>query len=130
GWPFTEGDGPPIAGDVGPVYVFPIVVAPTGFLQLSGKNDTLQHGYLLATFVTKAIYYIRDIDKPDPLALVKGGTGNVIDVVEAADGPLYFGTGFPIYGLVTPRRGDCNRDGQLDANDFATLPAELAEGSA
>src|SRR5437870_1136793 len=35
GWPYTMGDGPVIDGTTRPVYVFPTVVAPTGFTALS-----------------------------------------------------------------------------------------------
>jgi len=129
GWPFTMGNAQPIAGDTPPVYVFPTVVAPTGFFALTGRNVTLQHGYLLGTFVTKAIEYIADIDHPAPVALISGETQSIIDVTEGPNGDVYFGTGSAIYKLIVPKRGDCNGDGLVDANDLPALLAELADGS-
>jgi glucose/arabinose dehydrogenase len=128
GWPFTAGNMPNIDGDVPPVYVFPQIVAPTGFLSLSGRNSVLQHGYLLGAFVTKAIYYIADIDHPAPIAVIRGETSSIIDVAQAPNGDLYFVTGTAVYRLFTPKRGDCNGDGFLDANDLPALLAELADG--
>jgi len=129
GWPFTSGNAAPIDGDVGPVYVFPTIVAPTGLLQLDGRNPLLQHGYLLGTYVTKAIEYIGDIDHPAPIAVIRGETQSVIDVTEGPDGKIYFATGTAIYRLVVPQRGDCNGDGLVDANDLPALIAELGDGS-
>lgn len=128
GWPFTSGDGPPVAGTVAPVYVFPVIVAPTGLLPLSGRNPILQHGYLLGAFVTKAIYYINDIDHPAPIPILKGDTSFVIDVAEGPNGEIYFCTGNAIYQLIVPLRGDCNGDGLVDVNDVLALQSELSDG--
>ncbi len=128
GWPFTAGNQPPIAGDTPPVYTFPDVIAPTGLLQLDGKNALLPRGYLLGAFVTKAIYFIGNIDAPQPIAVLKGDTPSVIDVAEGPDGQIYFATGSAIYKLITPAPGDCNGDGLIDANDYPALLAELADG--
>lgn len=128
GWPFTMGNQPPIAGMVGPVYVFPTVVAPTGFTALTGRNSMLSHGYLLGAFVTKAIYYIENIDAPAPIALIQKVTDPIIDVAESVTGDIYFVTGHAIDRLVLPERGDCNGDGVVNADDMTALLAELADG--
>src|ERR1051326_1855016 len=128
GWPHTMGNGPVIEGTVRPVYVFPVVVAPTGFVALSGRNAILNHGYLLGTFVTASIDYIADIDHPDPIPLIKGETGVVVDVTEGPNGEIYFTSGSAIYQLTVPLRGDCNADGKVDAADLDALEHELADG--
>jgi glucose/arabinose dehydrogenase len=132
GWPFTEGTKPPIEGAVGPIYVFPMTVAPTGLAALSGRNSMFPRGYLLGGFVTKAIYYIPDIDArplPDPIAVIRGETGYIIDVAQAPDGSVYFVSGSAIYKLIEPQRGDCNGDGRVDAADVAALAQELLDGN-
>jgi glucose/arabinose dehydrogenase len=128
GWPRTMGDhGPAIDGTTPPVYTFPSIVAPTGFTALSGRNPLLQRGYLLGGFVTRAIYYIADIDHPAPIALISGETSPVVDVAEGPGGEIYFTTGMAIYRLTVPLRGDCNADGKVDVNDLAALERELAD---
>jgi hypothetical protein len=122
-------DGPVIDGTTRPVYTFPTIVAPTGFVALSGRNPILQHGYLLGAFVTKAIYYIADADHPDPIALIKGQTGSTIDVTEGPQGDIYFCTGNAVYQLIVPSRGDCNGDGLVDTADIAALGKELADAA-
>ena len=129
GWPYTMGNAPPIDGDTPPVYVFPTIVAPTGLAALSGRNPILREGYLLGAFVTKAIYYIRDIDHPDPVALIKGETSFVIDVAEGPNGDIYFCTGNAIYRLTVPLRGDCNADGFVDFADLEAIEKAIADGS-
>jgi len=132
GWPYTAGTNPAIAGDVPPVYVFPQVVAPTGMLGLNGRNAVLQHGYLIGSFVTKAIYYVPDVDaRPfsDPIPLIQGETGFIIDVTQSSAGDVYFVTGNAVYRLLTPERGDCNGDGKVDGKDLAALMLELADGA-
>ncbi len=121
GWPYTSGNGPAIDGATPPVYVFPTIIAPTGFLALSGRNPILQRGYLLGAFVAKAIYYIDDIDHPAPIALIKGETSFVIDVAEGPKGEIYFCTGNAIYQLTVPLRGDCNADGFVDFADLSAV---------
>jgi len=121
GWPYTMGNGPSIDGDTPPVYVFPTIIAPTGLLALSGRNPILQHGYLLGAFVTKAIYYIDDVDHPAPVPIIKGETSFVIDVAEGPKGEIYFCTGNAIYQLTVPLRGDCNADGFVDFADLAAV---------
>lgn len=130
GWPFTAGNGAPIDGTTPPTYVFPNIVAPTGFVALSGHNSLLRRGYLLGGFVSKAIYYIDDVDHPAPIPIVKGETSFVIDIAEGANGDLYFCTGNAVYQLIVPLRGDCNGDGKVDYADIETLTKELADGGA
>lgn len=102
GWPFTAGKGPVVDGGTSPLYVFPRIVAPTGVVHLSGRNGLLKRGYLVGAFVTKAIYWIPDIDArplPDPIPVIQGETSFVIDVAESAAGEIYFTTGNAIYHL-------------------------------
>lgn len=132
GWPYTAGNNPPIAGDIPPRYVFPQVIAPTGMAALNGRNSALPRGFLLGAFVTKAIYYVRDIDAeplPAPIPLIQNETGFVIDVAQAANGDVYFVTGNALYRLLTPARGDCNGDGVVDGKDVTALMLELGDGS-
>jgi glucose/arabinose dehydrogenase len=130
GWPFTSGNGPLVDGAITPVYVFPTVAVPTGIAALNGTEPLLRHGYLLGSFVTKAIYYIPDIDaRPlQPIVLMAGDAGPIIDVTEAATGEIYFGTGAGIWRLFVPQRGDCNGDGLVDGRDLTMLAAELVDG--
>jgi Glucose / Sorbosone dehydrogenase/Dockerin type I domain len=131
GWPFTAGNQPPVAGTIPPVYTFPLVVAPTGLAPLDGSNPILRRGYLLASYVTKALYYIPNVYDhpfPDPVAVIQGETDPLIDVVEAPNGNIYFASGIGIYKLIVPARGDCNGDGVVDAADLAALIRVLADG--
>jgi hypothetical protein len=131
GWPFTAGRRAAPEGTAAPVYSFASVVAPTGLAQLGGRNPILRSGYLLGAYVTKAIYYIPDIyarPLPDPIAVVKGESDPVIDVIETQDGSVYFATMTAIYQLIVPLRGDCNGDGLIDALDVSALAREIAEG--
>ncbi|MEO8036784.1 MAG: dockerin type I domain-containing protein, partial [Acidobacteriota bacterium] len=132
GWPYTVGAQPPIDGAVAPRYVFPQIVAPTGMIGLNGKNSMLRRGYLIGSFVTRAIYYVPDIDAnpmPDPIALIQSETSFVIDVAQSASGEIDFVTGSALYRLVTPARGDCNGDGKVDVADLSALALELGDGS-
>jgi glucose/arabinose dehydrogenase len=132
GWPYTSGNGPPVDGGIAPAYVFPGVAAPTGITALNAKEPLMSRGYLLATFVAKALYYIADVDaKPMQLVpVMKGDAGMLIDVVQAATGEIYFASGVAIWRLYVPQRGDCNADGLIDVNDLNALAAALsANGS-
>src|SRR6185369_5032954 len=102
GWPFTAGKGPAVDGGTSPLYVFSRIVAPTGVVRLSGRNWLLRSGYLIGTFVGKAIYWIPDVDMrplPDPIPVIQGETSFVIDVTERNDGEIFFTTGNAIYHL-------------------------------
>jgi hypothetical protein len=65
---------------------------------------------------------------PDPVAVIQGETDPIIDVVEAPNGDIYFATGFGIYKLVVPMRGDCNGDGAVNSSDLGVLGKVLAGG--
>jgi hypothetical protein len=55
-----------------------VIVAPTGLVAVDGRNTYFPKGYLLAAFVTKALYYILDVDVrllSDPIPLIQGVTG-------------------------------------------------------
>lgn len=130
GWPFTMGNGTPYPGAIPPVYAFPKIVAPTGLAAMS-RNSYMNRGYLLNGFVTKAIYFIPDVDAqpfPDPIPLIAGETPPLIGIAEGPSGEIVFSSSSAIYHLVMPLRGDCNGDGIIDVNDLAALNLELADG--
>jgi glucose/arabinose dehydrogenase len=131
GWPYTAGKQPGVAGARSPAYVFPTVVAPTGLAPLTGRNPILRRGYLLGSYVAKALYYVPDVyaqPMPDPVAVIQSETDPIIDVVEAPNGEIYFATGFGIYRLIVPKPGDCNGDGMVNSADIAVLGKVLASG--
>jgi glucose/arabinose dehydrogenase len=131
GWPYTAGKEPAVAGARTPAYVFPTVIAPTGLAPLSGRNPILRRGYLLGSYVAKALYYVPDVyaqPVPDPVAVIQSETDPIIDVVEAPNGDIYFASGFGIYKLVVPKPGDCNGDGLVNSTDIAILGNVLAGG--
>jgi hypothetical protein len=131
GWPYTAGHQPAAAGTRAPVYVFSTVVAPTGLAPLSGRNPILHRGYVLGSYVAQALYYLPDVyaqPVPDPVAVIRGETDPIIDVVEAPNGDIYFASGFGIYKLLVPFRGDCNGDGSVNSADIAALSKLLADG--
>lgn len=136
GWPQTYGNEPQMAGAVAPDYVFENTVAPTGLARLGGANPLLHRGFLLAAFVTRAIYYFPDLEtRPiaDPVAIISEFDDFIIDVTEARDGTIYFAAAmFPgtttIHRLVPPARGDCNGDGFTDSRDVFALLSELGDG--
>jgi glucose/arabinose dehydrogenase len=132
GWPYTTGNAAPVDNSIAPIYVFPIVVAPTGLTALSHHNSYFPAGYLLAAFVTRAIYYIPDIDArpfPDPIPVIAAITDPIVDVTESPAGEIFFVTGKAIYQLIPPLRGDCNGDGVVDGADLAALAQELQDGN-
>lgn len=131
GWPYTMGNGPVIEGAVPPIYVFPVIVAPTGIVAMDGRNSMFPRGYLQCGFVTKAIYYFPDIDArplPDPIVITRGEAGQIIDVAVSPNGDIFFNSGTAIYQLIVPQRGDCNGDGRVDTADVAALSQELLDG--
>ena len=133
GWPETFGNEPHMTGAVAPDYVFPFTVAPTGLARMSGANSIVRHGYLLATFVARSIFYFHDLEtRPiaDPIAIVEDYEDFIIDVTEAPNGEIFFATAmFPassaIHRLVVPQRGDCNGDGLSDSRDVQAVRSEL-----
>jgi len=129
GWPFTFAGQPPADGVTPPIYTFVKTVAPTGTIALNGANPQLRSGILLCAFVTKALYFIPDIDArplPDPIALIDHETGSLIDVAQSVDGQIFFATGDSIYRLIVPEHGDCNGDGHLNSADVDAFEHELA----
>ena len=56
GWPYAMGNEPPYPGAVAPIYVFKVIVAPTGLTAVNGSNSFFRTGCLLGAFVTKALY--------------------------------------------------------------------------
>ena len=87
---------------------------------------------MLFRSVTRAIYYIADIDArplPDPVAITIKDVAAVIDVTESPSGDIYFATGNMIYRLITPQPGDCNGDGVVDFRDLTALKNELTSGA-
>jgi glucose/arabinose dehydrogenase len=132
GWPYTAGNAAPVDGSIAPIYVFPTIVAPTGLTAVSHHNSYFPTGYLLAAFVTRAIYYIPDIDArpfPDPIPVIAAVTDPIVDVTESPSGDIFFVTGGAIYQLIPPLRGDCNGDGVVDGADLAALAQELKDGN-
>lgn len=130
GWPFTYGTLPPIEGAVAPDYVWEDTTAPTGVTHLDGANDYLPKGFLVTGFVTGAMYFFESAQKPiaEPLRLVDKGHGNLLDVVQAKSGAVYFTNGVGIHRLHFPKRGDCNGNGSVDVQDILALNRELADG--
>jgi len=135
GWPGTFGHATPIEGAVPPVYVFPQIVAPTGLLRLSGRNDMLRRGYLVTTFVSRAVYYFPSITAQGvsgPIAVAEQFGEFIIDVTEEPDGDIILATasgeGSAIQRLRIPARGDCNGDGFTDWRDVYPLIQEIEDG--
>ena len=122
GWPLTAGAEPAVAGAIPPAYVFPEVVAPTGITRLRSG------GFVLCSFVTRALYFFDDANAPRPIAILRGETAPLIDVAESPSGDIYIATGATIYRLISPLRGDCNGDGVIDFADVGALMLELADG--
>ena len=135
GWPHTYGTQPPFEGSVSPVYVWPSTVAPTGLTRLNAADSFLNHGYLSAAFVTRAVYYFDSItatSAAEPVAVVKNFDQFVIDVTEGPHGEIYLATAWgassAIQRLHIPARGDCNGDGLTDARDILPTLKEIDDG--
>ncbi|MBV9495515.1 MAG: PQQ-dependent sugar dehydrogenase [Acidobacteria bacterium] len=122
GWPFTMGNGPDVDGAVKPVYVWPSIVAPTGVV--APANRLMKGGYLIATFVGKTIFFVKD--DSTPVSLIDAPVGSIVDVAETPDGRILFTTGLALYELVMPKPGDCNGDGLVNAQDLDALDREPA----
>ena len=128
GWP--NGNG----GTVAPDYVFPHTVAPTGIARMSGANPMVGRGYLLGSFVTRAVYYFASVESPiaDPVAIVDDFIDYIIDVTEGPSGEIYLATasftGSEIQRLHVPPRGDCNGDGLVNSMDVLPLIHEIGDG--
>ena len=132
GWPHTYGTLPPVAGAIAPHYVFPSTTAPTGVLLLNGEKPLMRSGFLVGSFVTRAIYYF---DGAEPLTLIERETAAVIDLAQTRDGRIFFVTGgftpgsSGIYELLTPKFGDCDGDGTVSVADYRKLTEALSAGA-
>lgn len=136
GW-CAECAEPPVQDAVPPVYVFADTVAPTGLLRVNGANPLLPGGYLLGSFVTRALYYFPSVavtPVPDPIPIISDFEQFILDVTQAPSGEIYVATAmFPgesaIHRLHVPARGDCNGDGVTNWRDFDALTSEIADGA-
>ena len=131
GWPVQR------PNSVAPDYVFPTTVAPTGLARMSGTNPMIRRGYLMAAFVTRALYYFPDLAAQPidhPIAVIDDRVDYIIDVTEAPGGEIYLATasflGSEIQRLHVPPRGDCNGDGLTNANDILPMFYEIGDGDA
>jgi glucose/arabinose dehydrogenase len=129
GWPAQR------ANSVAPDYVFPHTVAPTGLVRMTGANPMVRRGYLMAAFVTRALYYFPDVAaRPidDPVPVVEDFIDSIIDVTEAPGGEIYLATasflGSAIQRLHVPPRGDCNGDGLVNSHDILPMFHEIEDG--
>ena len=129
GWPVQKPTSVPSD------YVFPHTVAPTGLVRMTGANPMIRRGYLMAAFVTRAVYYFPDVaTRPiaDPIPVVEDFTDFVIDVSEAPGGEIYLATasflGSAIQRLRVPPRGDCNGDGLVSSHDILPMFREIGDG--
>jgi glucose/arabinose dehydrogenase len=133
GWPFTYGANEAIEGTHKPDFLFPSTVAPTGMLRLRpDAHPLLANGFLVAAFVSGAIYYFPELEPASiaaPIELLQDELGPIIDVAQGAKGTVFFSTYDAIYALRPPPRGDCNGDGLVDAGDYKALRLELADGA-
>ena len=129
GWPVQKPTSVPSD------YVFPHTVAPTGLARMTGANPMLARGYLLAAFVTRAVYYFPDVaSRPiaHPVAIVDDFTDFIIDVTEGPGGEVVLATasflGSAIQRLHVPPRGDCNGDGLTNSQDILPMLHEIRDG--
>jgi glucose/arabinose dehydrogenase len=135
GWPATSGSSDVPEGVTPPVYVFPDTVAPTGVTLVRGLLPGGGTGYLVASFVTRAIYFFPDVSASTqaPITIFEdlpqlGGFNSILDVAQAPGGDLLFATAGAIWRLVPPERGDVDGDGALTGRDLEGLAHELVDG--
>lgn len=135
GWPATSGTPTVPEGVTPPVYVFPDTVAPTGVSLARGLIAGGRTGYLVASFVTRAIYFFPDLHASPqvPLTILEdlpqlGGFNSILDVTQRGDGEIFFATAGAIWRLVPPERGDVDGDGELTDRDLEGLAHELVDG--
>ncbi len=135
GWPTTSGSTDVPEGVTPPVYIFPDTVAPTGLSLVRGLLPGGRTGYLVASFVTRAIYYFPDAGAAvqAPIPLIEdlpqlGGFNSILDVAQKSDGEIFFATAGAIWRLVPPARGDVDGDGDLTERDLEGLAHELVDG--
>ncbi len=131
GWPHTVGNDAPLPGAVEPDYVWNETVAPTGVFYVRGPLPMPDDGLLVASFVAGSIYYFPDLSirpLPEPIVLLKGETGAILDVVQSSTGEIYFASAFAIHRLQLPIPGDANGDGRVDSADGKALASEILDG--
>ncbi|HSN69686.1 MAG TPA: PQQ-dependent sugar dehydrogenase [Thermoanaerobaculia bacterium] len=135
GWPASSGTFDVPVGITPPVYVFPGTVAPTGVTLVRGLLRSEGTGFLVASFVTGALYYFPEIPPPvpAPVAIFEdlpqlGGFNAVLDVVQSPAGDILFATAGAIWRLVPPARGDVDGDGEITERDLEGIAHELVDG--
>ncbi len=131
GWPATMGDQPAVPGMHPPAYTFAQTIAPTGLALLNGRGPMPAGGAVIASFVTRALYYFPDLTArplPDPIVLIEKETGPIIDVVQTSTGGLILGAASGIYRLEFPKPGDADGDGRLTDADLTSLAREILDG--
>ncbi|HEU5162549.1 MAG TPA: PQQ-dependent sugar dehydrogenase [Thermoanaerobaculia bacterium] len=135
GWPTSSGTIEVPEGITPPVYVFPGTIAPTGVTLVRGLLRSEGTGYLVASFVTGALYYFPAIPPPvhAPVTIFEdlpqlGGFNAVLDVVQSPAGDILFATAGAIWRLVPPARGDVDGDGALTERDLEGIAHELVDG--
>lgn len=131
GWPFTVGNHKPLDGAVPPIYVFDETVAPTGVAFVRGPLPMPDHGLIVGSFVTSALYYFPDVtERPlrAPVVLIADETEfPIIDVVQDSKGTILFASAKAIHRLHLPMRGDANGNGRIDADDPGCILAEIGD---
>jgi glucose/arabinose dehydrogenase len=130
GWPLTFGQGAPVAGDRAPAYVWPETVAPTG-VSTSRPGGYLRGGIVVGSFVTKSLYLFPSVSEhlADPVTIMAGETGPIIDVAQNAAGDLVVATATELDVLHLPVRGDADGDGRLSDADLDALSREIADAA-
>jgi hypothetical protein len=104
-------------------------------LRLSGRNGMLRRGYLVSTFVSRAVYYFPSITAQrvsGPIPIAEQFDEFIIDVTEGPDGEVILATASGadsgILRLRVPARGDCNGDGFTDWRDVYPMMQEVDDG--
>lgn len=150
GWPATMGNQPPISGTLAPVYVFSETVAPTGLILVHSGDGYMANGVLVATFVDKSLFFFPDASfaaRDEPLRIVDTAaatsgktaapgidhdvpqTGDAImDVAESPSGQIFVATGFALWRLRSPIRGDADGNGVVNLEDIDALSSEIFDG--
>ena len=134
GWPASSGSMDVPEGITPPVYVFPGTVAPTGVTLVEGLLRSEETGFLVASFVTGALYYFPRIAPVHaPITIFEdlpqlGGFNAVLDVVQSPTGEILFATAGAIWRLVPPAPGDVDGDGALTERDLEGIAHELVDG--
>lgn len=130
GWPYSMGHEPVWDGTSAPIYIFPEIVAPTGTVLLRAAPPFAEGGLLVGGFVTGGLYYFPDIRQrplPDPIEILRGDIGHIIDVIQTAAGEILVASGFGIYRLVPPKPGDADGNGRIEAADLEAIAREILD---